>query len=148
MCLLLHLLLAKQCADALVGSRWWSLVFLLLLLWLVRRVVASLPTCPPCSFSSLPTLVCLPCFLLTLCACVCCVVGRQLSIICCLSRTRIKKQNSTASNRRLHMQPFFVRALERVRASSPGEFTSTVHVESTLLVLSILLAILLRRYHV
>jgi hypothetical protein len=94
MCLLLHLLLlAKQYADASVGSRWWVLVFVLLLLWLARRVVASLPTCRPCSFSSLTPLVYLPCFLLTLCGCVCCVVWANNWDIDCLLVAKEESKN-------------------------------------------------------
>lgn len=99
----MHLLLAKQCADALVGSRLWFLMLLLLLLWLARRVVASLLTCRPWFFSTLLTLVCLPWFLLTLCAlCVCCVVERQLDIIA-VAKEQKKNFRSTCQSRRLHM---------------------------------------------
>jgi hypothetical protein len=92
---LLHLLLlAKQYADALVGSRRWVLVFVLLLLWLARRVVASLPTCRPCSFSSSTPLVYLPCFPSTLCGYVCVVwFGRTIGDIYCLLVAKEESKN-------------------------------------------------------
>lgn len=126
----LHLLLARRCADALVGSRLWFLMLLLLLLWLARRVVASLPICRPWSFSSLLTLVCLLCFLSTLCAlCRGCVVGRQLEIIA-IAEEQKKNFRSTPQSRRLHMpKKFGVRAYPRVKASlTPGGCVS-LHVD-------------------
>jgi hypothetical protein len=132
--LLLLLLLARQCVDALVGSRVWSpMCLLLLLLWLVLRVVASLPTCRPWSFSSLRLLV----FLSTLCVCVVVWLCDNWDIIaaCREKRTKNKFLSLKLKSPASHASDSFCPCTPPVKASlSPGLCVSLrglVHVEST-----------------